>query len=119
PIHLVLQDVVLVGGVVLFAWLSGDPGALHVLPLFLGVYLLLLGGSFFFTGAWPCGYLVGFGLGLIVWLWNNPLASTGTALATYAVAYQGLRWSLAHFPWKPMWSHNLGQLVVTNTSNEE
>jgi hypothetical protein len=119
PVHLVPQDVVLVGTVVLLAfWLSGDRWVVHVPLLFLTVYLLFLGGTMFFTGAWPWGYTVAFGLGLIVWLWNRPLACASAALVTYAAAYAGLRWSLAHFPWEPRWVRELSDLMGANVHPE-
>jgi hypothetical protein len=113
PVHLVLQDVVLLGSGVLCAWLNGDPWALYVPQLFLVVYLWFLGSSLFWTGVWPCGYAVAFGVGLVVWLWRDLPAGLLVALLTYGVAYLGLRRSLAHFPWPIRWPRLAGTLGAT------
>jgi hypothetical protein len=113
PIHLVLQDVVLVGCVVLLGWLNGDGWALYIPQLFLAVYLLLLGKSLFWTGDWPWGYAVVFGVGLVVRLWHDLPAGLSAAVLTYAVGYLGLRRSLAHFPWTIQWSRLVGMLGIT------
>src|SRR5262249_4966554 len=112
PVHLVPQDVLLVGAAVLLGWLYGDRWAQHLPQVFLVAYLSYLGTSLFLTGAWPWGYTVAFGLGLAIWLWHDWPASLLAALLTYAVAYLGLRRSLAHFPWTTPWSPLLGMVGV-------
>ncbi len=103
PIHLVLQDVVLIGSAVLLVWLTGDFWAFLIPQLFLTVYLAIIAISLFGTGAWPWGYAVAFGLGVVVWQWPDPATAASAAHATYAVAFVGLRKALARFPWEIDW----------------
>jgi hypothetical protein len=119
PVHLVLQDVVLLGAVVGFAWLTGDVVALYVPQLFLAIYLLVLSISLFRTGFWPWGYAVLFGLGLMGCLWHDLPICGSAALATYTIAYLGLRRSLASFPWTGDWSSVAAGVGIqlSNTQN--
>ncbi len=99
PVHLVLQDGVIFGLYVLMAWPILDAWVPYLPQLFLAVYLICLGAALFLTGEWGYGYGVEFGVGLVFWLWQDiPLCLTA-ALATYGIAYMGLRRSLGRFPW--------------------
>jgi len=100
PIHLVLQDVLLLGAVAFLAWLNGNRWALLIPQFFLIFYLAILGGSLFLTGDWPWGFAVAFGLGFIVWLWRSLPGCLSAAVLTYVAGYFGLRRSLARFPWE-------------------
>jgi hypothetical protein len=112
PIHLVAQDVVLVGSATLVAWLGGDSWALFIPQLFLAIYLAFLAQSLFGTGCWPWGYAVAFGMGAVVWLWRSQPACLIVEGLTYTVAYLGLRQSLARFPWGMDWGRFFGALGV-------
>ena len=80
PIHLVWQDVVVLGIVVLA--LHGTPlGRLWAPWAFLLAYLGTLGVSFWLTGPWWMGYLVLFGLGLAVRLAVEPLVALAALAA--------------------------------------
>jgi hypothetical protein len=100
PIHLVLQDVVAIGAMMVLGWLGCDGWPLFVPQIFLGVYSLALAASLFLTGVWPWGYAVMFGLGLAARLWRDTTACLGVETITYAAVYLGLRQSLALFPWR-------------------
>lgn len=115
PVHLVLQDVVLVACVVAVAWIFGDRWAVHLPALFLGIYLALLGRTLFYTSAWQWGYGVTFGLGLMAWLWHDLAACFIATLATYSVGYLGLRRSLACFPWDSKWTQDLRSMAGMST----
>ncbi|HEV8061114.1 MAG TPA: hypothetical protein VGP68_14640 [Gemmataceae bacterium] len=111
PVHLVVQDLILVGVALLLNWIMAGP---YVWPSFLFfpiVYLLTLTAVLFLTGAWQHGYAAGFGIGLIVFLRVNPIESGLAVLATYGVALWGLRVSLVHFPWDQTWYGNLPKEV--------
>jgi hypothetical protein len=99
PIHLILQDVLLVGLNVLLALRAGGGPVEWVPEAFLGVYLVFVGASLFRTGCWPWGYGVFFVLGLAAYRWRAGDGLLAEVLA-YAVAYVGLRRSLARFPWE-------------------
>ncbi len=119
PVHLVLQDVVLVGLVMLTGWYCQDRFVVYLPQLFLTFYLVFLGGTMFLTGAGAWGYAVYFGLGLILWFWHGPLVSVSVALAVYLLAYRGLRRSLAQFPWERELNREWGsRLPSMETSSE-
>lgn len=110
PVHLVPQDLLLMGIVTFIAWLSGDAWSFYVLQLFrcfMMIYLALLGLTLFATGVWPWGYAVLFGVGLTVRLWHFIPASLGAALLAYLVACLGLRRSFSLFPWDESWIKEL------------
>jgi hypothetical protein len=65
----------------------------------------------FLTDHWRWGYAVGFGLGLIVWLWAEPPFCLAAALGTYGFACLGLRRSLANFPWDVKWLQDWRETV--------
>jgi hypothetical protein len=98
PIHLVPQDVILIGAFVLLGWLC-EGWALFVPQCFLAVYLSILALSLFLTGAWPWGYTVAFGLSVVVCLWRDIQACFIAEAVSYAAGYLGVRQSLARFPW--------------------
>jgi hypothetical protein len=123
PIHLDPRDVLVVGVITMLAWLSDNKSGVYCLQLFLFCYAAFIGWSLFFTGAWPWGYAAGFGLGALVWLW--PLVPVGllVAVLTYAVAFLGLRISLARFPWeeevRPTWVKLLARNVNPNQGSQD
>ncbi len=118
PVHLVAQDVLILGSAVLAAWFYGDAWALYVPALFLGSYAAILGGTLFFTGEWPWGYAVTFQLGLLVLLWDDLLVCTCGALVTCAVANLGLRRSLTRFPWDVKWYREMKGTWLSRNSSE-
>jgi hypothetical protein len=99
PIHVVWQDVLLLGLLFALGWPRLQWGALVVVPAFLFPYLVLLGILHFFTGARWMAYGVGFGIGFMILSVLDPLYFAISAAVSYACAWLGLRASLAHFPW--------------------
>lgn len=103
PIHLVAQDVVIAGSVVLLAWSCGDGWALFVPRLFLLVYLEILAISLCLAGVWPWGYALFFLLSAAVWQWRDVQVCLAVEALGYAVAWLGLRREMARFPWESTW----------------
>jgi hypothetical protein len=98
PIHLIWQDAVILG-IVLLALHDSPQGRLLVLGSFLLAYLLTLGFSFWLTGPWWMGYLVLAGLALSILLANDPLGSFGVLVAVYLMTVVGTNIALRRFPW--------------------
>ncbi len=99
PIHLVTQDVLILAGAVLLAWPANRLQALVVAQVFLLVYLIGLAVTLWLTGEKLCAYVVGFGAGLMLHFLLKLPAFGVAALATYGIAFWGLRRALARFPW--------------------
>lgn len=107
PIHLVAQDIVVLA-IVLLLLHDSQTRFVFVPAAFLGSYLVVLCLSLMLTDVWKVGYVLAFGLGLVVRLGNLPAVSLCLLAALYAVAYFGLRRSLALFPWQaPEWWEKL------------
>lgn len=99
PVHLVPQDLVVLGILVLpfhDLW----PGVLLVPALFLAVYLGMLCVTFWLTGPRWMGYALAFGMGLVGRLAVAPAAAMALLVLLYPLALFGLRLALARFPWK-------------------
>lgn len=99
PIHLVLQDVLLIGLVMAAGWPLHGPGMLDVLASFALAYLAILGISLALTGGSVAAYAVAFCLGLEVRVWRDSYLWLAVALMTYLLGYVSLRRALARFPW--------------------
>jgi hypothetical protein len=99
PVHLVVQDVLLVG----FFAVAGVPfygtTALLAVKLFVWVYLLALTFHLGATREWPATYALGIALGGLVLVWSTHWQFIILAAITYGVAYVGLGRSLERFPW--------------------
>jgi hypothetical protein len=111
PIHLVWQDVLLLGALAALGWQHLQGLCLVVVPAFLFPYLLAQAILHFFTGARGPAYAVGFGLGAMIVGLIDPVYFALAAVGTYATAYLGVRTALARFPWKGD-GHLLAQLLV-------
>lgn len=98
PVHLVLQDGAHLGLLVLLMH-DAQFNPLCIPLAFLFTYLVALGHSFWHTGVAWAGYLVAFGLGLVVWLPAERPWKLLTAALVYFTAFLGLRRALAGFPW--------------------
>ena len=99
PVHLVSQDLLLVGLMVCLGFFQAGLDPLMLVPTFLGAYLVPLGFSLALTRRPSYVYGVAFGLGLVVRLTPYPLLCIAAAAAVYLIGYVGLRRSLANFPW--------------------
>ncbi|HEV3385800.1 MAG TPA: hypothetical protein VG097_13370 [Gemmata sp.] len=98
PIHLVWQDVFLLGITVGFCWPRAEIGSLEVVKAFLGCYLASLCVVHVLTGQKAWAYPVAFGLGFMILFVRSPLFFAFAGV-TYVVALFGLRASLSRFPW--------------------
>jgi hypothetical protein len=105
PVHLVLQDVILVAIACVLGWPRLQWDALVLVVGFLMTYLVALGALHAATGARGWAYAIGFGIGLMMLYVRDPLVVVGAAAMTYGFAYLGLRAALAGFPWE---QHNFG-----------
>jgi len=105
PVHLVVQDVVLVGSLVAIAWLRHPEINLARLGInFLMMYELALAISFVFLARPWVTYAIIFGFGLIVLTWHMPLVALGVAGGLYVVSLAGLVRSLQDFEnWDLSW----------------
>jgi hypothetical protein len=112
PLHLVPQDVLLLGAIVLLGWPRLQWLALVPVQVFLVVYLLALGVLHWLTGVKTWGYAVGFAAGFTVLAMPDMLLFIAVSLATLAVAYLGLRRSLAGFPWENLFVTELRRQLV-------
>lgn len=99
PIHLVPQDVLVVG---LLTVMRHDPQSnlLHGPLLFLFGYLLALCWSAAAIKLWWAGYGIAFGLGLMVLWGRDPMQSLGAGVATYALGLVSIQVALRRFPWE-------------------
>lgn len=119
PIHLTVQDAIILA---LMCTMVIDHGVSpwRIPFVFLISYLTFLVLTLPATGSWQQAYLVGFGLGLVVYLGRQPPAAVIAALAVYAVGYVGLLRSLARFPWNlsPEWDQFLTSSMGAQNLNE-
>src|SRR4029077_6701314 len=97
PIHLVGQDVVIMGVAVALAWPMHHARAFWCLKAFFTVYLLSLAAMLWCTKEKLCAFAVWFGLGAMIHTWVNLPAFVAVTGCTYGLGYWGLRQSLARF----------------------
>ncbi|HVX13416.1 MAG TPA: hypothetical protein VHC22_19690 [Pirellulales bacterium] len=98
PIHLVLQDAVLL--LLGFLLWHHPQVSQFYLPLgFMFGYLALLCASFASTGMTGFAYLLAFGLGEVIRQWYDPATALAIAVWLYLAGWIGLRRMLAKFPW--------------------
>ena len=98
PVHLVAQDFVLLA--VAIALSVGSPNMIHLVPIALfAVYLVISTVALVYTACRPYAYLLAFGLGLAVYLYETPRLAAVLLILLYGPAYLGLRQSLKRFPW--------------------
>lgn len=98
PVHLVLQDVVVLGILAAIAW--GRHPAVNLALLvakFLIAYLFGLCISFRILARFWSAYAIAFGFGLVTLVWPWPVVALGVAAALYVVALAGLIRSLDDF----------------------
>ncbi len=99
PVHLVAQDVLMLGVLVALGWPRLQSQALIVIPVFLFTYLIGLGLLHAATGAPLWAYAIGVGVGFMALFAPYPVLFAIAAAASYGCAYLGLRAALARFPW--------------------
>jgi hypothetical protein len=99
PVHLVLQDAILLGlTVAVTAPFYGERAAGYILLAFVIVYLWTLLAALLTTYEWPAAYAVLFGLAAFIPAWREGWYLFGLAAATYLTALAGLRRSYRRFP---------------------
>lgn len=98
PIHLIWQDVILVG-LAMLSLHDSTQGRPWPLLAFFFAYLGVLGVSFWRTGPWWMGYLVLFGLAGAARTIAQPFLAIGILVGVYLIALFGVRASLRLFPW--------------------
>ena len=99
PVRLVPQDVVVLA--IVLVLLHDWPLRFLTVPLaFLSGYLAMLCYSFWITGQRRSGYLLAFGVGLVVRVAVVPGIALGIAVMLYPLALVALRRALARFPWE-------------------
>ena len=105
PIHLVPQDVLVVGALAGVAWARHPAiNPVHLVIAFLVVYESVLAASFALLRMPWFAYTIGFGLGLVTLLWPTPRLALGIATAVYSISYAGLRRALERFErWELSW----------------
>lgn len=91
PVHLVPQDVVILGILTLFGWRHFGPNWWLVPCTFLAAYVVFMMTGFIRTGLNRHAYLLAFGLGGLVWLSQDPLRLKVLLLGLYGVSFHGLR----------------------------
>jgi len=104
PVHLVLQDMLLLSAAVGLCWQRVGIEALAVLKAFLTCYLTILSFTLVCTGQKAWAYSFAFGLGFMGLFALSPKVYV-VAGAAYVAALLGLRASLTHVPW-----HDVPQL---------
>jgi hypothetical protein len=105
PVHLVPQDVIIVG---LVAGLAHQQHpALGIVPLvlkFLLFYELCMAASFAILRMPWFAYLLAFGMGLLCLVWDSTIVALEVSVALYLISLFGLRKALANFAsWNPEW----------------
>jgi hypothetical protein len=115
PIHLVLQDGLVLAALAGLVW-ARHPAVSwpHLILKFLLIYESALAVSFSVLQMAWFAYAIGFGLGLMVLFWQTPPIALPVAAAFYLVAYAGLRRALDNFEnWGLEWIEQQTTLVVT------
>jgi hypothetical protein len=98
PVHLVVQDALVLGALAGLAWARHpEISPPHLVLRFLFLYELLLAFTFCVLRMVWFAYAIIFGLGLIVLLWQTPQAALPVAASVYLVAFVGLRRALDNF----------------------
>ncbi len=101
PVELVWEDGLVLGSIILLSATLPLPRSMHLLCAFLLCHLLGLTVTLWLTRSRAIGYVTAFGLGLAVWLWDQPVACLAASTVVYLVGYEGLWRGLARFPWTP------------------
>ena len=101
PVELVWEDGLILGSIILLSATLPEPRSMQLLCAFLLGHLLALTVTLWLTRTRAIGYITAFGLGLAVWLWDQPVACLAASTLVYLVAYEGIRRGLEQFPWKP------------------
>lgn len=99
PVALVWEDLFVLAALMLLGLTVPGVDPWRLLALFFVAYLGALTVSLWGTGEPAYGYLIAFGVGLVLRGYANSLTMVAAALVVYAAGYVGLRRALARFPW--------------------
>jgi hypothetical protein len=99
PVHLLPQDVVILGGMVALAWPLLGADALLMLRYFVIGYLAPLAMALYIGQAGWFGYFIALNGGFLALFWDHPVVFLAVSLVSYAVGLAGLRHSLVRLPW--------------------
>src|SRR5262245_43980699 len=100
PIDLIWEDGLILGALMLLSLSQPVHQSVRILNLFLIAHATCLTASFWQTGAGVVGYLSAFGILLAIRLWPSPWICFPVATSVYLLVYEGVRQSLARFPWR-------------------
>src|SRR5262249_42580382 len=99
PVHLVWEDIVVLGALLVPAWYGKVLSPWIGVTVFLCCYATVLASTFGATNAPVFGYVVYFGLGLVIRLWPWPESQALVSAFIALVTLVGLRRQLVNFPW--------------------
>lgn len=120
PVHLVVQDVIVVGLLSLAGARGGEFTWVTIPLAFLLPYLVLSMLALMNTGQGPIAYAMALTMGALIRWANDPPIVAGILVALYAQALWGLRRSLRAFhEWDLQWwtEQGLADLMSNNFSN--
>lgn len=102
PLHLVLQDVVVLTASMILTRIS-DARVLYIPAVFLSSYCLSLAVVVWSTGQKFLAYALGAALGLVIVFVQNPVGALLSSMAATLITPVAIRRSLAAFPWELPW----------------
>jgi hypothetical protein len=114
PLHLVWQDVLLIGIVLAVNWPRLQLQTFLIAQWFLVLYVVALSVMNHYTGERAWAYAGGFGVGFMTFFVRDPIHFCLAAAATYAFALLGLRASLARGPWDEALNRDKLDQIVGN-----
>ncbi|MBI3861541.1 MAG: hypothetical protein HY290_06570 [Planctomycetia bacterium] len=114
PVRLVLQDVLVVGFLMLVAWLHHPSVRPLLLPIkFLLAYEMALAISFIMLRMVWFSYAIGFAFGLIALTWNDAAVTLPIAAVLYGVSLIGINIALRDFAkWDLAWMEDQQPLAL-------
>jgi hypothetical protein len=99
PVHLVLQDAVILSAMAALAWPLLGEDAILLLRYFAIGYLALLVFALLIGEAGWFGYFIALNGGFLALYWHHPVVFLAVSLVSYGIALAGLHHSLGRLPW--------------------
>ncbi len=99
PVHLVVQDAVILSALVALAWPLLGEDAVLLLRYFAIGYLAPAAMALYIGQAGWFGYGIAFNGGLLALFWHQPVIFAAVSLVSYGIAVAGLHHSLGRLPW--------------------
>ena len=119
PVALVWEDGVALLALVLLTLTVPGCDPIRLLALFTLSYLAALALTLGPTGEPAYGYLLGFGIGLMVRVYPRPDAMLAAGIVVAAAGQVGLRRSLARFPWPGRFQPQYSAEAIENTFRQQ